>query len=454
MIKNEEIRHSLTVGYKELFKKGDWSTKLSFFLMGFANLANKQIVKGLIFLIAEVGFISWIVINGISNILGLITLGKNKQGWAFDKKLGINIQIAGDNSMLMLIYGLVTFIAIAMFILLYLANLKSTKLIYELKTNGGKIPTLREELHSLLDRRFHITLMSIPLLGVVVFTVLPLLYMIFIAFTSFDHNHIPPKNLFHWVGLSNFGNVLNGRISGTFFPLLAWTLIWAVFATITSFIFGVLLAFLINSKGIKGKKVFRTLFVTTIAVPQFISLLIMQNMLHASGPINTILQNIGLISAPIPFLTDGLMAKISVIVVNMWIGIPVTMLITTGIIMNLPEDQIEAARIDGANTVQIFKNITFPQILFVMAPSLIQQFIGNINNFNVIYLLTAGGPLNSNYYSAGKTDLLVTWLYKLTVEVADYNIASVIGIITFVLSAVISLFAYTRSSSYKKEGEF
>jgi len=126
------------------------------------------------------------------------------------------------------------------------------------------------------------------------------------------------------------------------------------------------------------------------------------------------------------------------------------MLITTGIIQNLDQEQIEAALMDGANKFQIFKSITFPQILFVMMPSLIQQLIGNINNFNVIYLLTGGGPTNSNYYGAGSTDLLVTWLYNLTVNTMDYNLASVIGILIFILSAVFSLWAYTHTTSYKE----
>ncbi|MGM0213114.1 carbohydrate ABC transporter permease [Enterococcus sp. AZ109] len=440
--------------YKQVFSDGKLGEKCSFLIMGAGNLANKQTIKGLLFLLSEIGFLVWFILKGVNNLRGLITLGTNQQGWVFDENLGINVQVAGDNSMLLLIYGIATIIALILFLLLYKTSLKSTKTLYYLRKQQQPIPTFAEDVRSLLDERFHITLMSIPMIGVIIFTVLPLMYMISLAFTSYDHNHLPPKNLFGWVGLANFGDVLNGRISGTFFPLLGWTLIWALCATATSFFFGVLLALLINSKGIKGKKVFRTLFVLTMAVPQFISLLIMQNLLHASGPINAFLQQINLIDNPIPFLTSGLLAKISVIVVNMWIGIPVSMLVTTGIIMNLPEDQIEAARMDGANKFQVFRYITFPQILFVMAPSLIQQFIGNINNFNVIYLLTGGGPLNSDFYNAGETDLLVTWLYKLTVEVADYNIASVIGIITFVLSAVFSLFAYTRSGSYKKEGAY
>ena len=176
----------------------------------------------------------------------------------------------------------------------------------------------------------------------------------------------------------------------------------------------------------------------------------MRNFLNDHGPLNGLLQTLHLTNGPIPFLTDPLWAKFSIIFVNMWIGIPFTMLVATGIIMNLPTEQIEAAEIDGASKFQIFKSITFPQILLIMAPSLIQQFIGNINNFNVIYFLTGGGPTNSEYYQAGSTDLLVTWLYKLTVSAKDYNLASVIGILIFAISATFSLLAYTRSSSFKE----
>lgn len=441
-----------SISFRELFKNGDKSIKLSYLFMGTANIMNGQIVKGLAFLALQIGFVAWLVINGFHALSMLQTLGTKSQGWVMDESLGIEVQQPGDNSMLLLLFGIAAIILILLFIFLYIINLRSARKIYTLKQTGQSLPTLKEDVNSLLNEKFYVTLMSIPLLGVLAFTILPLLYMISIAFTNYDHNHLPPKNLFHWVGFANFGNVLTGDIAGTFFPVLTWTLVWAVSATATTFFFGILLALLINAKGVKGKKVWRTIFVITMAVPQFVSLLLMANLFNGSGPVNAILQNWGLIDQPIPFLTDALLAKVTVIFVNMWVGIPVTMLVATGIITNLPTDQIEAAEIDGANKFQIFRNITFPQILFVMAPSLIQQFIGNINNFNVIFLLTGGQPANSNFHSAGETDLLVTWLYKLTVTAADYNLASVIGIIIFVLSAVFSLFAYTRSSSFKTEG--
>ena len=440
--------------YVNGFREGDFSVRLSYLIMGFANLRYGQIIKGLIFLFSEIGFIAYMVMTGGTSLADLITLGTQEQGWVMDETLGIKVQVVGDNSMLCMIYGLATILIIVVFLIFYVVNTRSAATVSEYRKSGVHIPSFREDAAMLLDSRFHVTLLAVPTVAVLIFTILPLLYMILLAFTNYDHNHLPPKNLFDWVGFSNFGKMLGGNIAGTFFPLLIWTLIWAFFATISSFLGGVILALLINKKGIKFKKVFRTIFVTTVAVPQFVSLLIMRNMLHAAGPVNSLLESWGIISEPLPFLTDALAAKLTVIAVNMWVGIPFTIMIVTSVLTNLPEDQLEAARIDGANTFQIFRKITLPQIVFVMTPTLIQQFIGNINNFNVIYLLTGGAPMNSDYYAAGDTDLLVTWLYKLTVEKADYNLASTIGIITFVVCAVFSLIAYTQSAAYKKEDMF
>ena len=93
-------------------------------------------------------------------------------------------------------------------------------------------------------------------------------------------------------------------------------------------------------------------------------------------------------------------------------------------------------------------------MLFVMTPTLITTFAGNINNFNVIYLLSGGGPDSMDYYYAGKTDLLVTWLYKLTVDNQYYNLGAVIGILTFLVLAVVSLITYRNTGSYKNEEGF
>ena len=191
----------------------------------------------------------------------------------------------------------------------------------------------------------------------------------------------------------------------------------------------------------------------TIAVPQFVSLMVIRSMMQPEGIINRMLLNAGWISERLPFLTDATWARVLVIIVNLWVGIPYTIMSVTGILQNIPAEQYEAARIDGANPVQQFINITMPYMIFVMTPTLITTFTNNINNFNVIYLLTRGEPMYVGN-TAGETDLLVTWLYKLSVDQQKYNLAAVIGIFTFVVLSVVSLVTYRSSGSYKDEEGF
>ena len=152
-------------------------------------------------------------------------------------------------------------------------------------------------------------------------------------------------------------------------------------------------------------------------------------------------------------MTDAIWARVLLIVVNLWVGIPYTVMQVTGILQNIPADQYEAARIDGANVIQQFRYVTLPYMIFVLTPYIITQFTGNINNFNIIYLLTGGGPTYVGD-SAGQTDLLVTWLYKLSIDKQQYNMGAVIGIFTFVVLAAVALVTYRNSGSYKNEEGF
>lgn len=188
------------IPFRTLFKDGDFATKLAFVVMGAANLANRQFVKGLLFLAAEVGFLAWFVGNGIHALAMLQTLGTKKQGLVYSADLGIDVLQKGDNSMLLLLFGISALLVCIVIIILYIVNLKSARHIYELKQAGDPVPTLKQDLNSLVNERFHMTLMTIPLLGVLFFTILPLLYMVSIAFTNYDHTHLPPKNLFTWSG--------------------------------------------------------------------------------------------------------------------------------------------------------------------------------------------------------------------------------------------------------------
>ena len=434
------------------FAQGDASTRLSYLVFGFGQIKRGQYVKGIAFLVCEIAFILYMVFFSWKYLSKFNTLGTvetTKQG---------RVTTYGDNSFLILLFGLLTIILICLFILIWRINVRENRKEELILKSGKALPTNKKVLGSLLDENFDKTLLALPVLGIFIFTVLPILFMICVAFTNYDKTHQSPTNLFTWVGLDNFKNLVSFGTEGmgkTFGTVLSWTLIWALFATFLCYFLGMAVAILINKKGIKLKKLWRTILVMTIAVPQFVSLLYVSKMFANDGLINGYLLKWGWIAKPIPFWTNPTLAKITILGINVWIGIPYMMLIATGLLMNIPEDLYESARIDGANAFQMFKSITLPYMLFVTGPFLLTQFTGNLNNFNVIYLLTRGGPQSMELAAnAGKTDLLVTWLYKMTVNETNYKMAAVIGIMVFAVTAVISLIVYNVLPSVKDEGGF
>ena len=443
------------------FINGNWVTKVSFLIMGFGAMCRKQFLRGIVLLGIEVIYIYYLVSFGWGYLKDIGTLGTIETHEEPAYFNGIEIgktTVFGQNSFLILLFSLLTIFITFAFILVWRLNVKDCFIAERRIKEGKKLATAKEDLYSLLDSNFDKTLLALPLTGVFVFTVLPIVFMICVAFTNYDAKHQPPAHLFTWVGFDNFKELLSVGGTGfgsTFASILGWTLVWAFFATFLNYFLGMAVAIMINKKGIKFKKMWRTILVMTIAIPQFVSLLYVGKMFAKDGLVNSYLLKWGWIEQAIPFWTDPTLARITIIVINVWIGIPYLMLIATGLLMNIPEDLYESARIDGANPFQMFRKITLPYMLFVTGPYLLTQFTGNLNNFNVIYLLTTGSPKSTELTGgAGKTDLLITWLYKLTVNDTNYRMAAVIGIMVFIVTAVISLVVYNILPSVKDEEGF
>ena len=438
-------------------REGGMETKLSMVLMGFGNIMHGQIIKGLIYLAVEVAYIVFMVVNGAGFLAMLPSLGSVPQKEVWDEANQIYTYTEGDQSVLILLYGVATVLLTLLMVCAWRGALRSAYKAECLAKEGRHVNNFREDLKSLLHENLHSLLMTPPVVFIFAFTVLPLIFMICMAFTNYSKidNHLM---LFDWVGLENFAALFDsGSIIGsTFWPVLAWTLVWAFFATFSNYIFGMIVSLLINRKGTRAKGFWRFCFVLSCAVPMFVSLLIMRTMLQPEGAINVLLRNLGLIAqdASLPFFTDPTWARVTVIVVNIWVGVPYTLLQLTGVLQNIPAELYEAAKVDGANAFQTFTKITLPYMLYVTTPYLIVTFTGNVNNFNVIYLLSGGDPVTDLSSTAGSTDLLVTWLYKLTIDKQYYNIGAVIGILTFIILAVGALFTYRNSRSYKEEGGF
>jgi len=444
------------VNLVETFKNGDWKTRVSYLVMGFGNITRGQIFRGILFFAFEVIFILYMIFYGGYYLSKLPSLGMYYEQTVKNPDGSITY---GVDSFNVLLYGVLTIFFIIAFIYTWNLNIKQNRINEQIIRDSKKLKSGKDDLRALVDKDFHKTLLALPTIGIIIFTMLPIFFMILVAFTSYDKNHMPPMNLFGWVGFDNFSKLFTwsaGRntFSATFGQILLWTLVWAFFATFTNYFLGMLVAMLINKKGIKLKKVWRTVLVLSIAIPQFISLLYVGQMFQTDGIINNLIIKMG--GTAIDFWGNPTLARITVIVINIWIGIPYLMLVTTGILMNIPADLYESANIDGASPWQQYSKITLPYMLFVTGPYLLTSFTGNMNNFNVIYLLTGGGPkdIQMDQSANGSTDLLITWLFNLAVSNSDYKLAAVIGIMVFIVVAVISLIVYNLLPSTKNEEEF
>lgn len=449
-------------GFFQSIKKGDLFVRMSLLIMGAGHFRRKKYLSGVFFLVFQAVLLWFLVSFAAPNLSKFSTLGTVEAVKYFDMELFTNVWNDYDHSFKILLYSIISLFVIAMVIVVWVSNVKNVYVLQRLQEQGEHINSLGEDIASFKNENFHKTLLALPVTGITVFTIIPLIVMIAIAFTNYDMNHMPPTALFSWVGLDNFTALFStsktAAFSYSFQKILTWTLLWAVAATFTNYIGGIMLAMFINNKRTRFKKVWRTGFIVAMAVPQFVSLLLVRNFFADQGIVNSIctsigltdlLKNMGLVPAYlnyIPFLTHPGWAKFTIITINIWIGVPYLLLIATGVLMNIPAEQYESATIDGANARHQFQHITMPYMLAVTGPYLINSVVQNINNFNVIFLLTQNVYETSDQLmataNARETDLLVTWLYRLTSEQYNYKMAAVIGIMVFIVCSIITLVTF------------
>lgn len=432
-------------GAKEIITQGNGNVSASMIIMGLGQLLYKQWAKGVMFLFIQIAFIVYMVLTGATDLFGFFTLGTRES----DAWYGIE----GDNSVVMLIMGILAILIIVLYIVMYIGNVKDVYRTQCAVDTLKKPASFKQEASALLDKSFHKTALALPVIGVCVFSILPIVFMILIAFTNYGGDIVPPA-LVDWVGFENFGKILSlGQFAPTFFKIFGWNMLWAVLATAINYFAGLGLALLLNKKCVKGKVFWRAFPILAYAIPGFITLLGFKFMFSYGGPINYYIKAMG--GEAIGFL--GLDAKWTArfigLGVNAWISIPSTMLLATGILSNINTDLYEAARVDGASAWKQFVKITLPYVLFATTPVLITQFIGNFNNFGIFYFLR-GGLYSDGYFLAGDTDLLINWLYNMSIDNNYYSTGAAISLVIFIITSVISLAVYVLSPSYKQEETF
>ncbi len=419
--------------------------RASLIIMGLGQLCYKQWIKGLLYLSVFAGTLLYMITTGIKDIAGFFTLGTEET----DPWLGTT----GDDSVIMLLRGLLAFIVIAVFLVIHASNVRDILECDKKVRTGKALPGFARAVSIFFDRKFYIAALAIPVAGVLVFNVLPILFMILIAFTNYGGDIVPPK-LVDWIGFDNFRKILSlAEIKDTFFRILGWNLIWAFTSTFLNYFGGLGLALLLNKKCVKGKSFWRAFPILAYAVPGFITLLAFKFLFSYGGPINYYITSNGGNAIGFLDIDAGVKAKLIGLVVNAWISIPTSMLLATGILSNMNTDLYEAASIDGATKWKQFTKITLPFVVFSTTPVLITNFIGNFNNFGIFYFLR-GGLYMDGYFLASDTDLLINWLYNLSIDNNYYGIGAAVSLIIFILTSFFSLLVYVRSSAYKKEDTF
>lgn len=422
-------------------KKAMWLSLIP----GLGQIYNKQKAKGYIFLAVTALFLVYFIGIGAGELSKLVTLGTVR---------------GQDNSLFILIRGAFHLIITVVYFLFYALNIKDAGTVAKRINNGIAVPkTGKEMVHAIYENGFPYLLIIPSYIAMTFAIIFPVLVTLMIAFTNYDFKHTAPTTLLDWIGFQNFTNMWTlSTFRSAFTSVLGWTLIWALAASTLQIVLGILTAIVANQPFVKGKRIFGVIFLLPWAVPAFITILTFSNMFNDSvGAINA--QVIPLFAKIFPFLdgvlvpwkTDPTWTKIALIMMQGWLGFPYIYVLTLGILQSIPNDLYEAAYIDGANGWQKFRNITFPMILAVAAPTLISQYTFNFNNFSIIYLFNDGGP-GSVGGNAGSTDILISWIYKLTTNTSpQYSMAAAVTLIISVIVISISMIAFKKLHAFDME---
>lgn len=403
---------------------------------GFGQFYNRQFVKGAIFFVLLTSF------YGVSRdfiahgMWGLFTLGEN---------------LPQDNSVFLLAEGIIASLVIVFGLAVYALSINDAYKNGKLLDEGRPLNSLRVQYRNVINAGFPYLMISPGFILLVFVVVFPIIFGFAIGFTNYNLYNSPPAKLVDWVGLKNFFNIFQINLwRNTFFDVLQWTIVWTLLASTLQCTVGVLLAILVNQKDLKFKPLIRTIFILPWAVPGFVTILIFTGMFNDSfGVINNVILDFFGIE-PKAWLTDPFWTKVALILIQTWLGFPFVFAMTTGVLQAIPNDLYEAATMDGASKFQQLRTITLPLVLYSIAPILITQYTFNFNNFNIIYLFNNGGPavIGSN---AGGTDILVSWIYKLTMSSSQYGIASAITLLLSIFVVGIALWQFRMTKSFKEE---
>jgi arabinogalactan oligomer/maltooligosaccharide transport system permease protein len=428
---------------------------LTFLIPGTGQMINKQFKKGILGLVFTI--LVWMsMITQIIPTLNLLFYPQTDGDYSGAVTIGAEPYI--NDSFLILVGSVFYLVLIAGFLLVSYAFARDAKKSYIALKNGEKLQSSKERFKTVAPDLIPHMVSSPAYIMVFLFILIPAIISIFIVFTNYETPILPPAFLIEWVGFENFINLFTDpKLTSVFRETLVWTIVWTFCASMLTIILGISLALLVNKKEVKGKKFFRSIYLLPWAVPAFLTILIFQIFFSKIGAANTIIipfftGNEYAVSTAVGFLQDPFLAKITIILIQAWLGFPFVFILTTGVLQGIPDDLYEAASIDGASAWTKFWDITFPMIMIAAAPMLITQFTFNFNNVTIIYLL--GGSVAKEVGAQyGELETIASLGYQLMLD-SQFATAAVFTLITSVLVSTVVLISWIRVGAFKNEEVF
>lgn len=426
----------------ETEKTMPWVSWITFLIPGLAQVINKQYIKAIIMFFATI-YIYLIAIPyslGYGNykgdgIAGLITLAAD--GGRLDR------------SIIFMIEGILAIFLLLIGIFLILVCFKDANKVEKDTIKGTRYKSWIETKQALFEDGFPYLVLSPAAIITIFIVCIPVVTTILLAFTGMGPD---TQAKFGWEALKNYKMIFlgEGMVGAIFWRILGWTIVWTIGATTLAIALGFILAIVLNNDRIKGKVLFRSIYLLPWAVPAFISILFF-SILFADG--GTVVNSLREVFGPnFSIKNDPFVIRVVLICIQAWLGSAYIFLLSTGVLQSINAELYEAADIDGATSFKKLTKITVPLVLFQTAPLLVGQYTFNFNNFSIIALFNNGGPFDPSKYGnlAGSSDLLISYIFKLTMNSQYQAIGATITVIISVALMIIAYIGYKNTDAFKR----
>lgn len=426
----------------ETEKTMPWVSWITFLIPGLAQAINKQYIKAIIMFFATI-YIYLMAIPyslGYGNykgdgIAGLITLAAD--GGRLDR------------SIIFMIEGILAIFLLLIGIFLMIVCFKDANKVEKDTIKGSRYKSWVETKQTVFEDGFPYLVLSPAAIITIFIVCIPVVTTVLLAFTGMGPD---TQAKFGWEALKNYKMIFlgEGMIGAIFWRILGWTIVWTIGATTLAIALGFILAIVLNNDRIKGKVLFRSIYLLPWAVPAFISILFF-SILAADG--GTVVSSLKEVFGPnFSIKNDPFVIRLTLICIQAWLGSAYIFLLSTGVLQSINAELYEAADIDGATSFKKLSKITVPLVLFQTAPLLVGQYTFNFNNFSIIALFNNGGPFDPSKYGnlAGSSDLLISYIFKLTMNSQYQAIGATITVIISVALMIIAYIGYKNTDAFKR----